>query len=154
MEVLIGGVKMIKNEKGVTLIELLAALSILSIILLLAGSIHLFGQKQSLNQTKDIQSQSNVRLALNVITKEIRKATSVTVTVDPITKLNVLNLNDNNDVYKFENYTIKKNGQILFENIQTFTPTMSGDKIMITIANQPTNNIPQTSLSATIYLRN
>jgi prepilin-type N-terminal cleavage/methylation domain-containing protein len=151
---------MVKNQKGVTLIELLAAISLLSLFLLLANSIHLFGQKQMTNQTSEIQNQSNVRLAMNLITKQIRKASSVTVSN------NVLTI-DNTDVYKLDNNSLTKNNQPLITNLQTFdiktndagiplangTIIPIGSQISLTIADVPTNNNPQTILSTTIYLR-
>lgn len=99
MEKFVGFIK--KNEKGITLIELLAALALVSMVILLASSVQLFGQKQVNNQTNEIQNQSNVRLALNIVTKEIRKASNVSVTN------NVLTIN-NTDIYKLENNILKK----------------------------------------------
>lgn len=144
MEKFVGYIK--KNEKGITLIELLVALSLVSMVILLASSVQLFGQKQVNNQTNEIQNQSNVRLALNIITKEIRKASNVSVTN------NVLTIN-NSDIYKLENNILKKNSQPLITNIQSFTITKTDDKVTIIITNTPSNNHPQTTLSATIYLR-
>jgi prepilin-type N-terminal cleavage/methylation domain-containing protein len=136
-----------KNEKGVTLIELLVGLALFSMVLLLANSVHLFGQKQVNHQTNEIQNQSNVRLAINIITKEIRKASTVSVTN------NILTLNGS-DIYKLENSVLKKNNDPLITDIQTFTINKTADdKIIMSIANTPSNNIPQTNLSATIYLR-
>jgi Tfp pilus assembly protein PilW len=138
---------MIKNEKGLTIVELLAALTLLSCILLLTGSILLFGQKQMTNQSTEIQNQSNLRLALSVITKEIRKAASVTV------NNNVLTLNDS-DVYKLDsNNNLTKNNLPIISNLQQFMIQMTGDQITITLADLPSNNLPQTTLSTTIYVR-
>ncbi|AGK55095.1 PilW family protein [Bacillus sp. 1NLA3E] len=144
MEKFVGFIK--KNEKGITLIELLAALALVSMVILLASSVQLFGQKQVNNQTNEIQNQSNVRLALNIVTKEIRKASNVSVTN------NVLTIN-NTDIYKLENNILKKNNEPLISNIQSFTITKTEDKVTITITNTPSNNQPKTTLSATIYLR-
>lgn len=137
---------MVKNQNSVTLIELLAAISLLSIFVLLASSIHLFGQKQMSNQTSEIQNQSNVRLAMNLITKQIRKASNVTVSN------NVLTI-DNTDVYKLENSNLTKNSQPLVTNLQKFDIQLNGDQITLSIADLPNNNNPQTILSTTIYIR-
>jgi prepilin-type N-terminal cleavage/methylation domain-containing protein len=146
---------MSKNEKGVTLVELLAALSLLSIILLLAGSVHIFGLKQSSNQAADIQNQSNVRLAMNIITKEIRKASIVRFdNIDDVNEENDLLTINGTDVYKLENKNLTKNSQPLITNLQKFTlKKIKDDMFSITISNSATNNIPQTTLSTTIYIR-
>ena len=143
------------NEKGVTLIELLAALSLLSIILLLASSVHLLGLKQSSSQTSEIQNQSNVRLAMNIITREIRKASTVSfINIDDTDSSNDQLKINGVDIYKLENKNITKNADPLITNIQTFTlKKVKDDMYTITIANIPSNNLPQTTLSSTIYIR-
>ncbi|MDR4948759.1 prepilin-type N-terminal cleavage/methylation domain-containing protein [Neobacillus cucumis] len=150
------GFKMQNNEKGVTLIELLAAISLLSVILLLASSIQMLGLKQSSSQTSDIQNQSNIRLAMNIITREIRKASTVSfVNIDDTVNTNDQLIINGVDVYKLENNSITKNTNTLITNIQTFTIKKVKDGMYtITIANIPSNNSPLTSLSSTISIRN
>jgi prepilin-type N-terminal cleavage/methylation domain-containing protein len=137
---------MVNNQKGVTLIELLLAIALLSTVLLLANSLHLFGQKQMTNQTEEIQNQSNVRLAMNIITKEIRKASTANVSN------NALIINGT-DVYKLDNSCLTKNGQPLVTDLQKIDIKLIDDLITIDIADIPTNNIPQTTLSTTISPR-
>ncbi|MFD1781116.1 prepilin-type N-terminal cleavage/methylation domain-containing protein [Fredinandcohnia salidurans] len=129
---------MIKSERGVTLVELLAAISLLSIILLLASSVHLFGQKQMNSQSDEVQKQSQERLAANLITKEIRKAKTVEVK-NP----NQLTVNDT-DTYKLEGTTIKKNNEEFMTKINGFSVTKNGNQVNLKIG-----NLPET----TIYIR-
>ncbi|THE15290.1 prepilin-type N-terminal cleavage/methylation domain-containing protein [Bacillus timonensis] len=127
-----------KCEKGVTLVELLAAISLLSIILLLASSVHLFGQKQMNTQKNEVQIQSQERLAANLITKEIRKADSVKVN-NP----NELTINGS-DVYKLEGTTIEKNNEEFMTNINGFNVSKNGNQVILKIG-----DLPET----TIYIR-
>lgn len=129
---------MIKSERGVTLVELLAAISLLSIVLLLASSVHLFGQKQMNSQSDEVQKQSQERLAANLITKEIRKAKTVEVK-NP----NQLTVNDT-DTYKLEGTTIKKNNDEFMTKINGFSVTKNGNRVSLKIG-----NLPET----TIYIR-
>jgi prepilin-type N-terminal cleavage/methylation domain-containing protein len=129
---------MIKSERGVTLVELLAAISLLSIVLLLASSVHLFGQKQMNFQSDEVQKQSQERLAANLITKEIRKAKTVEVK-NP----NQLTVNDT-DTYKLEGTTIKKNNEEFMTKINGFSVTKNGNQVSLKIG-----NLPET----TIYIR-
>jgi prepilin-type N-terminal cleavage/methylation domain-containing protein len=138
---------MVKNQKGVTLIELLAAIALLSVVLLLANSIHLFGQKQMTDQTTEIQNQSNVRLAMDIITKQIRKASAINVDNNGVLTL------DNTDIYKLDNNSLTKNNQPFITNLQKFDIQYDGSKINVTIADLPNSNTPQTTLSTTIYIR-
>lgn len=59
----------IKGNQGMTLVEVLAAFSILSLLLLLVSSIHFFGQKNFMDQTSWVEKQGSVRVAMNQITK-------------------------------------------------------------------------------------
>nr|WP_309099760.1 prepilin-type N-terminal cleavage/methylation domain-containing protein [Fredinandcohnia onubensis] len=122
---------MIKSERGVTLVELLAAISLLSIVLLLASSVHLFGQKQMNSQSNEVQIQSQERLAANLITKEIRKAKTVEV-INP----NQLTINDT-DTYKLEGTTIKKNNEEFMTKINGFSVSMDGNQVSLKIGNLP-----------------
>jgi Tfp pilus assembly protein PilW len=141
---------MVKNQKGVTLVvtlvELLAAIALLSIVLLLANSIHLFGQKQMTDQSTEIQNQSNVRLAMNIITKQIRKASTINVDNNGALLLDT-------DIYKLDNNNLTKNNQPFITNLQEFDLQYDGSKIKVTIADLPITNTPQTTLSTTIYIR-
>jgi prepilin-type N-terminal cleavage/methylation domain-containing protein len=138
---------MVKNQKGVTLIELLAAIALLSVVLLVANSIHLFGQKQMSDQTAEIQNQSNVRLAMDIITKRIRKASTISVDNNGVLTL------DNTDVYKLDNNNLTQNSQPIINNLQKFDIQYDGSKITVIIADLPNTNTPQTTLSITIYIR-
>ncbi|MDR4889121.1 prepilin-type N-terminal cleavage/methylation domain-containing protein [Fredinandcohnia sp. QZ13] len=127
-----------KCEKGVTLVELLAAISLLSIILLLASSVHLFGQKQMNTQKNEVQIQSQERLASSLITKEIRKAATV-----EINNPNELTINGT-DVYKHEGTIITKNNEEIITNINGFKVSMNGNQVILKIG-----ELPET----TIYIR-
>lgn len=127
------------SEKGVTLVELLAALTILSIVMLLASSVHLFAQKQMNSQSKEIQIQSDERLAMSLITKEIRKAQTVEVK-NP----NELTINGV-DIYRLEGTVLKKNNVDYISNIKVFNVSILGSSQV----NLQIGNLPET----TIYLR-
>jgi prepilin-type N-terminal cleavage/methylation domain-containing protein len=122
----------LKSEKGVSLIELLAGLALLSIILLLASSVHLFGQKQMTGQSNEIQNQSEERLAIKYITKEIRKSEKVVVN----NTTNQLTINDT-DVYQLVGTSLQKNNVELFSRISKFIITRNGNKVNLTVGKLP-----------------
>lgn len=127
------------SEKGVTLVELLAALTILSIVMLLVSSVHLFAQNQMHSQSNDIQIQSDERLAMNLITKEIRRAQTVEVK-----NRNELTINGV-DIYMLEGNVLKKNNVDYIYNIKGFYVS----KLGASQVNLKIGNLPET----TIYLR-
>ncbi|UTR11249.1 prepilin-type N-terminal cleavage/methylation domain-containing protein [Evansella sp. LMS18] len=70
--------KKLQDNRGVTLVEVLVSTALLSMILLVITSFHLFGQNQFINQKSHSDSVTNVRLAMSDMTKEIRKGATVT----------------------------------------------------------------------------
>lgn len=133
-------IKLKTNEKGLTLVEVLAALALVSLVILLAGSINLFGHKQMSSQKEEIQNQSNDRLAMNIVTKAIRQADPATVEV--INDQNVLKIN--NVRYYLDGNSLKKETDVLISDINKFTVKQNGDQILLEIG-----KLPQTK----IYLR-
>lgn len=68
-----------KFKKGVTLIELIVTLALISIVLTGIYSIFGFGQKTFIGGTKQYDLQSSIRLAEDYIIKEVRYAPVVTL---------------------------------------------------------------------------
>ncbi len=100
------------NNKGFTLVELLAVLALLGLIITLAGSVSWFGQKQYTNQLEETKQQSEVRLALKQITKDLRQSDSLTVTN------NQLELDE--IVYRLEDGLLLRDGRMVAEGIADF----------------------------------
>ncbi|WP_026558588.1 prepilin-type N-terminal cleavage/methylation domain-containing protein [Bacillus sp. J37] len=139
-----------KNQRGVSLIEVIASISLISIILLLVNSFHLFGQKQMTSQTDEIQNQANIRTALNMITKEIRTAESVTIQDDVL----IINLKDK---YTLDSNTIMKNNTVFIKNINRFIFAFDNEekkKMDLFIESLPLKEEQPIKVSTSIYLRN
>ncbi|MDQ0232810.1 prepilin-type N-terminal cleavage/methylation domain-containing protein [Metabacillus malikii] len=144
---------MIKNNKGVTLVELLAALALLTLILLLANSFHLFGQKQMIDQSKTIQEQANIRLVMNILSNEVR-----TGKVEVPVKNNTLKITTNNktNIYKLESNKITRNDEPIVDKIGVFNVKSTGTtrpEITIDITSLPDNKGKTESISTVIHSR-
>ncbi|PLS01315.1 prepilin-type N-terminal cleavage/methylation domain-containing protein [Neobacillus cucumis] len=126
-----------KNEKGITLVELLCSLALLSMVLLLVSSIQMFSVKQSTAQNEEIQKQTDDRLAMNMLTKEIRKADSAKINIQN----NILTIDGTK--YFLDGTSLKKGDQVLVSNIKNFTIIQNGDKITLQVG----------SISTTMYIR-
>ncbi|WP_026475849.1 PilW family protein [Alkaliphilus transvaalensis] len=136
---------MIKNNKGITLVELIVALAISSIIIGLIFSTLVFGSRSFNVQADQIDNLSSVRNAMDLITREIRKAESVDI------NNNVLTLDEY--VYKLENNSITKNGQVIISNIEKFEIVRSNNRIDIEISSPERSIGSKTQITSTIYLR-
>ncbi|NLM14136.1 MAG: type II secretion system protein [Epulopiscium sp.] len=132
---------MIKNEKGVTLIELIVSLAIFSAIISLTLSVLLFGSRTFKKLTNETNDLLNVSHAIQYLTKEIRKA-------DKIEADNGRLILNERDVYTLENNVILKNRTPMFYNIEMLTIVKLSSRIEVTI-----KGVEGEKVESTIYLR-
>ncbi|MGX1265543.1 prepilin-type N-terminal cleavage/methylation domain-containing protein [Rossellomorea marisflavi] len=137
--------KLIHNERGVTLIEVLGAMVVLAIVMVLIANVQIFGQKQFVNQTEQVSHEADVRLAMNLLTKEIRSATSISVTNNTI----------QTDTGKIElkNSTLQKGSKVIGENIASFSANQKDGNVTLTLKSKANENQKASSLSTTLYIR-
>lgn len=67
------------NEKGITLVELLAAIAISSIVAVFIIALYLSIQKQYTGQSEQIKNLTDITIAAKAITKDLRSAIEVDV---------------------------------------------------------------------------
>jgi prepilin-type N-terminal cleavage/methylation domain-containing protein len=111
--------KWIKNDRGLSLIEILAATVLISIITLLAFDIVNASQKQSVEQTKEGQQINDAAYVLKVITKDIRKTSKVEI--KPNNEY-IFHLHETGQqvIYKYVNNELLRNDQLLANHIEDF----------------------------------
>lgn len=83
----------IKNQRGMTLIELIVAIAIMSIVIMLASSLKVFGWRSFGTSTSQANIQQEVRLVDQIIKAQIRN--SVAITTTSITEAKEINLHGN-----------------------------------------------------------
>lgn len=144
------------DEKGITLVELLAALSIFSIVVLLIGSVHMFGQRQYQQQSDRIEVSSDVRLVMAQFESDMRSVGSGSVYWEDDTFF--INNNQEESIsYRLSNNEVFRNDSSFAQNIQTFLiehdSSANPESVTLTITGvQKTDRQPQT-LTTTIYMR-
>lgn len=146
--------QMVKDERGITLVELLAVIAILSVILMLIGSAHIFGQRQYVEQSETIDYQEDVRLIMTQLTTDARKV-SVTEGATAINQNGTFTLTIGTNVYTHEGTTVKRNGVILSEHIRVFDweSTTNEDKHIIKITSSVDAKNNQANLETVLYFR-
>lgn len=129
--------KYLKNDKGLTLIEILAVIIIGSIIMLLISNVHLFSQKQYKSQSEKSRYLYDVTYAAKVITKQIREADERGIE-NINSNSSHIKLNNNIEYkYNSENETIEnKNGTIFVREIAEFIALRSGNQVEIKITSK------------------
>lgn len=105
-----------KDESGITLVELLAALSILSVVILLAGAIHMFGQRQFINQAESASQANDLSYALTVMSTDLRKQDPAQVIVNE--EGNKVTVADGTEYYVSNNQLYKGN-TVLAKSVDT-----------------------------------
>lgn len=140
--------KWFKNEEGITLIELLASLALLSVVIILIGSVHIFGQKQFSSQTEANSQANDLRYSLAMISREARSAENVKVM-----SANEIVIDGN--TYLFDKPTLKKNTTIISSRVEDFkVGELEKDKLIhITIESTPNQMNQREEYETTIYLR-
>ena len=102
------------REKGMTLVELLAALVLVSLVVILINSVFLFTEKNADSLSKETDVQQNLLLGMKVLTKDIRSTDGEQVTVEKSRLLL------GSDEYAAKNGQLLKNGQPVAGDIQSF----------------------------------
>ncbi|MCC5895796.1 MAG: prepilin-type N-terminal cleavage/methylation domain-containing protein [Alkalibacterium sp.] len=138
--------KWIRNEDGITLVELLASIVLLSVVILLAGSVHIFGQTQFINQTESASQSNDLRYSMSVISKDVRKAESVTSDSQ-----NTLIADD--ITYNWTAPVLYRNGEIISKQVGYFMPEVTEDKADITIESTSNRQGQTKKYQTTIYFR-
>lgn len=113
------------NERGLTLVEILAALAISSLLMLLIFSTVVFIQNQYKDQSSDSMQLNDLTYIAKVMTKDARKANRITIGEDSITF--TLSNSDANYKYNHVKKTIEKNGKTLASNIEGFVVEVPED---------------------------
>lgn len=120
----------LKDESGITLVELLAALSLLMVVILLAGSIHMFGQKQFMSQKESAEQANDLSYAMSVLSSDIRKNSSTDLTIKsegndkPLLEGNEIHLNGT--VYKVSGEKLLKGDAVIADSVQSLKAKMTG----------------------------
>lgn len=107
-------IKKFKNSSGVTLFEILAGVVILGIVFTLVGHLLSTVQKQYTIQNEQIEQQSNLKLASQYISKDIRKENLVSI---PEKNVLVIGESSNGIRYELKDAMLQRNGITVVSNI-------------------------------------
>lgn len=111
--------KNLSNDRGVTLVELLAGLVIATILMIIVVNITLTIQSQFTDQSDDAEGLFNVTLAVKDITREIRRNPAAVSIPDNHTI--IFNVSTENEIiFKFQDNTLLKNNKNFINGIESF----------------------------------
>ena len=131
------------NQKGLTLVELLAVLVIISLFLLMIGGIHLNSKEQHTIQTEKNNQLNDISYVLKVITRDMRKST-----ITPEINGNTIKIGSEEYVFDAASKSITRNSTVIAHHITGFKiEKITKKKYSITI------NSTNESINTEIVLR-
>ncbi len=147
--------KRLKNQSGLTLVEILAVIVIISFLAIIILNIQVKSSNQFNQQFSRNQQLNEISYVLKTITKDIRKTNSITL----INQTNNQNdqketiftgINVNSKKYEFDKQSksIKLNEIFFAKQIEEFSVSHTGNRYTILIKNVKGNQV-----TTTIYVR-
>lgn len=132
-------------QKGISLMELLIAAGLIVVVLSLAYSVYLFGIQGYVNNTSSIENQSNVRIALEHITYNIRRSNRVDIKGDTLIV--------GDESYRLSKDILMNKSNQLAMGISEFTfSKLDSSLAYVRISSVPDRNGKVFSLDAYFYL--
>lgn len=139
--------RMLAQQKGITLVELLAVMVIGGIVMILILGIFSNGNKTYQNQTARSEQLTDMRYIAKVITKEIRMTDKVSIMNGDL----ILG-SDEKVVFSLENGQIKKDEEVIASEIAVLAFHFIDRTLIIEIESKDENNNKQ-QVGTEIYIR-
>lgn len=139
-----------KNNKGLTIVELLATIFILGIVTILVFSFINNTNAEGKKQTKENHELQTITYALKIMTKDVRQSTGATV-IDPNQFIFESALGASNNVtyqYDVTNKILSRNALPIALNIEHFEATHSPAFLTLKMINSQNEEI-----TTTLYYR-
>lgn len=141
------------SDRGITLVELLASLAILSVVILLAGSVHIFGQRQFKSQTESASQANDMSYAMSVVSRELRQEAYDDIEISYEGR-NITIKTDNVVLFEKVNDELKKNGNTILSSISDMSVTPDDEKMSLKIImKSSSSHSRQQTYETTIYFR-
>ncbi|HEX5350462.1 MAG TPA: prepilin-type N-terminal cleavage/methylation domain-containing protein [Trichococcus sp.] len=143
----------LRNESGMTFIELLASIALLSVVLSLVGAVHLFGQKQYLTQSYSARQSNDFAYTLSVISREVRKTPFSDITISE--SGDTLLIDGAEEFSQKGAQLVNNNDQVLAEDVEDFvvTPDAETKSVKIVLKSLSEMNSQPKEYQTTIYFR-
>lgn len=123
---------MLRNQKGITLVEVLAVFVISAIVTVLFISVHFFIQKEFQHQRIDQQELTDISIAMKSLTKDLRMKTINTTTQSSI-------IFTDSTGYRHKGETLYKNDEPYIYEVKDFQIDFNQDRQEIAIVLESTH---------------
>src|SRR5690625_69530 len=124
-----------KDERGITLVELLATIVIVSLVVSLIMGIQITVQKQFQTQTKKAEQLIDLTIAMKSITKDLRAAREIEVPSE--NHLRIKDMAGQIVEYTLENEVLQRNhSHYIYKVNRFFVEERENDKILIFVESE------------------
>ena len=151
-------IKLKINRKGFSLIEMMVALGILSLIIIGLVTFFSGGTRAWVTGQYQLEAQRNARLAMDRMVREIREGTSIDeISSNTTIKINYLASFGKSPVtYSLSDTTINRNGNPLIHDVKTlnFTYTDASKVHILLEVDVDNDESPDITLNTDVDLRN
>ena len=139
------GVDMRLDNKGISLIELLIGLSLITMVAAAIYGIYISGITTFSIESSNARNQINIRQAISYISKELRKSSNVEVVGETL-------IIDGSE-YELVEGVIKKDNTDMFFGISEFNVIKDGNKVTLRITSIPNIKGKDVTLETEIFIR-
>ena len=115
----------INNRRGLSLVELLATVVLVSIILVIVFSIVVSSQNQNIEQTKEGQQINDAAYILKLITKDARNTKQIELLSNAYEFKLHENLGSVSIYYEYKNDELYRNNQLIGNKVKEFKVTVN-----------------------------
>lgn len=145
----------LRKESGMTLVELLASIALLSVVLSLVGAVHLFGQKQYLTQSYSARQSNDFAYTLSVISREVRKTPFADITISESESGDAILIKGAEAFSKKGEQLVKNTNQVLADGVADFTVELNATEksVAIVLESMAKYNNQSKGYQTKIYLR-
>ncbi len=115
------------NQDGLTLIEILAVMVLLSIITSSIFGLLISGNKNFERQSDNNSQLNELTFVLKQVTKDVRQSSTVQISS------NILTLDSTTYLYNVNTQSLERNGQVLSTSIKQFQVLQNNNQLFIAI---------------------
>lgn len=115
------------NQDGLTLIEILAVMVLLSIITSSIFGLLISGNKNFERQSDNNSQLNELTFVLKQVTKDVRQSSTVQISS------NILTLDSTTYLYNVNTQSLERNGQVLSTSIKQFQVLQNNNQLFIEI---------------------
>lgn len=144
---------LLKDEKGITLVELIIALAISLIVLAVGYNLFSFGLNSFSRESDNVDNQAKARRVLREISLDIRKVDAASIVIQSDEAEETVFIGDVSYTFQKETHTLLKNGEVFVTGVKSFSVEKSTDGRITLKITTLANNGREVSLSSSIYAR-